>query len=414
MRNADELIAAARATGTYDSYVGDGASIPWESLIFPANYLLYTYKIYLDSNWPQAFQLHDWCYTILGALIAVTREEADNALYEIIARDSIPDARIVWAAVRLGGGRYFGMSMTGVSLTNIPLVPFNRSSNVGIKCVMKMQAATAGPGGAAGRVAGFSESVWFDSDDVASCLTALNEGGPGSRGLLRTRAILLPSGGVLKEVLLYSGGAGRGQSNAVNLPGQSGPTDLPNMALLLSTRSSTGKTRRWFLHCIPDAFVVTGEYQPTIAFRDAMQEYFQSLAYFSFRTTLSTPASATIVNIVSVPAVPPATLPTALVTVQAIGALTQGMDVNLSGLVPPVGPNVSVSGQWIASVPGANQLILNNWTQGNFQDGKIQQIASQSNAFGGINQGYSQIVRAATRKVGRPFGGFVGRASRRR
>lgn len=116
MRNAAQLRAAALATGTFANYVGDGASVPWlESgliaLAWPV--VLYTYKLYLDSRWLSAFYLHDWCYTPYGALIHCTREEADHALYEEIVGDSPIDAWVVYRAVRIGGGPWFGRSMTG-------------------------------------------------------------------------------------------------------------------------------------------------------------------------------------------------------------------------------------------------------------------------------------------------------------
>lgn len=116
MRNAAQLRAAARATGTYDDYVGDGASVPWlesgiVSLSLPV--VLYAFKWYLDHNWPEAFKLHDWCYTPYGRLIDCTREEADSALYEEISADDATSAWIVYRAVRAGGGGYFGQSLTG-------------------------------------------------------------------------------------------------------------------------------------------------------------------------------------------------------------------------------------------------------------------------------------------------------------
>lgn len=116
MRNAAELIAAATATGTFEHYQGDGASVPWQVALpysLPLGLTFWAYKAYLDLRWPDAFKLHDWCYTPFGALIAVTRDEADAALFEMIAVNSPTDAWIVWTAVRVGGAQYFGVSQTG-------------------------------------------------------------------------------------------------------------------------------------------------------------------------------------------------------------------------------------------------------------------------------------------------------------
>lgn len=120
MRNAAELIAAATATGTYAGYQGDGATVPWEiaaAFSALAGVGLYFYKQHLDASYPEAFRLHDWCYTPYGSLIEVTREEADDALREMILAaggvDSVLDAEICHLAVRTAGGPWFGQSQVG-------------------------------------------------------------------------------------------------------------------------------------------------------------------------------------------------------------------------------------------------------------------------------------------------------------
>jgi hypothetical protein len=116
MRNYDQLRAAALASGTFALYVGDGASVPWQVALpfnVPLGFTMWTYKAYLDLRWPEGFRLHDWAYTPYGQLINITREEADYALYEFIARDSGIDAWIVLTAVRAYGDPWFGHSQTG-------------------------------------------------------------------------------------------------------------------------------------------------------------------------------------------------------------------------------------------------------------------------------------------------------------
>lgn len=123
-RNAAQLIADATATGLYAGYVGDGASVPWQvalPLSLPLGATMLLYKFYLDAHWPEAFKLHDWLYTPWGSLISVTREEADDALRELIEVDSPVDAFIVWNAVRAGGFIYFGHSTTGYNGVQAPL-----------------------------------------------------------------------------------------------------------------------------------------------------------------------------------------------------------------------------------------------------------------------------------------------------
>ena len=129
-RNWQELIAAAEATGTYNQYQGDGASIPWQIGREYAKWIGHTmlaYKAHLDFEYPDAFKLHDWCYTPYGRLIGVTRSEADVALAEMIqirrgngppprntqTAESTLDSLVVGLAVRSYGGPWFGSSTTG-------------------------------------------------------------------------------------------------------------------------------------------------------------------------------------------------------------------------------------------------------------------------------------------------------------
>jgi hypothetical protein len=116
LRTPAQIRADATATGTFTDYVGDGASVPYLELGLLDSRLglsAWAYKAYLDARWPLAFKTHDWCYTPYGALINVSREEADQALYDDIVIDSPIDAWIVYRSVRIGGGPYFGVSQTG-------------------------------------------------------------------------------------------------------------------------------------------------------------------------------------------------------------------------------------------------------------------------------------------------------------
>jgi hypothetical protein len=120
MRTWQELEAAASATGTFDQYHGDGATVPYEmtaAFSALAGLALWQYKEHLDASYPAAFKLHDWCYTPYGQLIGVSREEADEALAAQILAIGGPtsslDSDICFWAVRTGGGPWFGNSQTG-------------------------------------------------------------------------------------------------------------------------------------------------------------------------------------------------------------------------------------------------------------------------------------------------------------
>lgn len=414
MRNAAELIALADATGTYADYVGDGASVPWELVSYPANFLLYTYKLYLDARWPEAFKLHDWCYTPLGALIQVTREEADHALFEMIFFGSPVDAAIVYAAVRQGGGAYFGISTTG--LTN----PLRRNmaltgkdvDSMPTKVVMIMKDNTTGVTPAQNRIAGFSESVWHSSDDIATVRRACFEGSIGPVGLVPARANILPASAAIVGLKFYKGGVGKGTTQRIAFPGNAAwPTDVPNLALQCSNRSDlTGGVRRWLVHAIPDQFIVTGEFAPNTAFQLALSVYFIALQSFGFYTRPSNQTGSHITTIVGVPPVAPATVPTGLVTTVEPHGFGVGDQVTIYSTNLTNGTKVTVTMR-VTAVPSATQFVFGTWPNGNTTGGIAGSPLKTFDSFNNATFGLGSI---STRKVGRPFDQFRGRRSKRR
>lgn len=407
-RTADELIAAATATGTYANYYGDGASVPWELVTPPANVLLFLYKRYLDSRWPQAFKLHDWCYTPLGALIAVTREEADNALFEIIARDSPSNAAIVYNAVRLGGGQYFGVSMTGFtppSTHNIAQAVF-RGDAMPTKIVIVMKVSVGGTTADA-RSAGFTESVWSSSDNLDTIKTLL----AGDRGLLPLRADMLPASAAITGVRFYKGGGGRGSTFRVRFPGGGGATDIAQMALQCNGLSSTtGQVRRWALHAIPDANVINGVFVPLGGFGDKLNAYFTELTHYGFYSKPVSEVGFHINSIVAIPPVAPATVPSALVTTIEVHNFIVGQTVTVYSTALASGAKYTVT-KLVATVAGPQQLTLPNWTAGNTTGGIIGSPLKSFDNFTREGLSYGNIT---TRKVGRPFDSYRGRRSKRR
>lgn len=167
MRTWQQLTADALATGTFESYMGDGATVPYEmtaAFSALAGLALWQYKQHLDSAYPEAFRLHDWLYTPYGKLIGATREEADAALRDQILAIGGPsaavDSRIVYLAVRTGGGPWFSNSQTGFNqgtfdrvagaIWDFPTMPF-------YKLVVGLQNNSSNP------PLGFSESWSFSA-----------------------------------------------------------------------------------------------------------------------------------------------------------------------------------------------------------------------------------------------------------
>lgn len=430
-RNAAQLRAAALATGWWDGphlvYVGDGASVPWEvGYYIPWQSLggfLYAYKVYLDARWPAAFRLHDWLYTPYGALINVTRDEADNALYEDIAPDSPIDAQTVYTACNLGGGPYFGVSTVGyvpppgtaASGPNMgEASTVIRSGPVAdFKVVMVFNQTTRGTVSqpsvgytASARQGGWSESHWV----AGVTLDQLRQIFVGPRNvalpICQARAALLPEGGVLKGIRIYEATGGRGQFFPVSFGNNPSWTcDQPQNALLLATSAAGATTvRRFDIRSMPDGQIVSGEYTPDTQFATALRLYTESLVNTSVRGRVVTApidvfnvSAAGLVTARSMPAAPPYS-PNAIVTISR----TKDSD------------GILRSGEFVIAttgVPATNAFTVRDWPYGRTEGGTIKIITSQ---FFTVSSYDTKVERTIVHKIGRPFGGYRGRRSKKR
>lgn len=411
MRTAAELRRAARATGYFDDYVGDGASVPWYIPPFPANLYLWTYKQYLDYRWPQTFVLHDWLYTPYGQLINVTREEADHVLLEEIGRDSPIDGQIVYRACRIGGAPYFGVSQTGYRVPDVPLsdlpqpAQYSRSSSVALKVIMIFEAVTGGgpTTGQRQRFAGWTESLYFPSNNVADLRTAMETSIVAGQPMLQSRAFLLPPSCSIQGYRYHEvGSAGRAQLRQIEYPGAYASTtsDIPQMAALCTgLNSASGKTRRWTIRGLPDELVENGELVSWFEGTPNWGQYKNALRAFAFRVSALTTLTG---NNIIVDA-------TGLCTLMGAVPFTNGTLLQFRGGRDPQGRPVSYDGTIVALGPGPTQMTLNNWanqigvavSQGTF--------TAKQDGFVTFDQDTITAVKSVSRKVGRPFDLFRGR-----
>jgi len=420
VRTAAELRDAAMATGLFADYVGDGATVPWQVGTPPLDYLLFAYKFYLDSRWPASFKLHDWLYTPWGGLIAVGREEADLALFEEIFRDSPVDAGIVFAAVRAFGAPYFGTSQTGYN----PRRPPESGRNIGeaprsisggspmpIKVVVLFQQTTIAGGnspiiGLSGRShqAGWSEHVWWATNEsITDLKAALITGSPGRYGLLPARSGVLNANAAIIGVRLYEGGAGRGALLPLGYPGLGGnPCDIPQMSVLCKgTAQNFAVARRWTLRGIPDGQVTLGEFDPTVNFAARLRFYFDALQNFYFRAIDASNVPVAVHDVQS----------TGLVTLMNPSPFVIGNFLTFRGMLNTVGRRVGATGFVTAIGPMANQFTIGAWLILSTSGGTA---VLRSRSLYPFFSPSTSAVRIVTRKVGRPFEQYRGRASRRR
>jgi hypothetical protein len=449
MRNAAELEAAALATGTYANYVGDGASVPWQvfsATLPPVGFTMWAYKAYLDARFPNAFKLHDWCYTPYGALINVTRQEADSGMRELIAQVSPIDAEIVYQAVTLAGDPYFGVSQTGYtgpqverpvdnivsasgrSLpaiqgalgTNAPdsfalaipaihvtssdvLLPFSEGFPMSSKIVFKFNGHTtaAPPQASIGYVGaehsfGFSEHTWLNTDDLVAIKSYCQiQYGP-------TRTALLPSNITLIGATVYLSGTGRGIDIPLGFQGQTGTQDQVNVGILCESRNpSAVNQRRWWVHALPDEMLTNGEFRPTVAQALSVSLYFAAMGvgYWLGQSRSNVQEIVTISN-------------TGLVSLAVNHPYAVGQFLKINRTVNASGKQFGGTFQVATVGPLATQFTLASWNGGDCLGGTIFQESFSLKSFAEGDGPY--VVRAGTKRVGRPFDLYRGRQSVKR
>jgi hypothetical protein len=255
-------------------------------------------------------------------------------------------------------------------------------------------------------IAGWTESVIWPSDDVAGLLTALRTGVNQQLGLLAARAAFLPQGADIVGVRLYQGGAGRGQSYAFGFPGATGnPEDIPQMALLMKGGPQTvAVTRRWTVRGFPDNLISLGEFLPTSLYANAIQAYFGALGNFGFYAFDPTVAKFNVLNVTTA----------GVVTINgAFPPFANNAVVTLNQTVDSGGVRRSYTGAVSALDPTNNKLTLANpaWPWGTTTGGKIAAKVKAVFLFSPQN---CAVVRAVTRRVGRPFEQYRGRRSKKR
>lgn len=436
VRTWQELSDLAQATGTYAGYVGDGASIPWQTVGWvapPLGFSMLAYKEWLDSRYPAAFKLHDWIYTPYGGLITATQVEADQALRQQILDiggiTSIVDANLVYAAVAAFGSYFFGTSGVGFDPAlynqalidrspikvgpNMPSTGGKAGISMPVKVVMIFQQTTL-PGysiaslGLAGRahIGGWSESIWYAGSDLTALWNQLTVGPSGgvNWGLLQVRADLMTDNATIVGVRLYSGGSGKGNFRAIAYRGlyPSSVAEIPQMAVLgyLGVTGST-RAKRLTIRGIPDEMAKGGEFTPTSDYATRLSNYGAALGGFASFTKDDNAGLA-------------------ILTISAAGV------VQLNGVPPTWGVGIGVQIRSALNASGirvggkfactavntpSNQFTIAGWVEGACTGGNALVPVSSIKGIVGNSLTISRLVQ---RKVGRPFEQYRGRRSKRR
>lgn len=244
------------------------------------------------------------------------------------------------------------------------------------------------------RTGGWSESVYENRDNPAR---------DQFEELCKRRARLLPLGAAIigqrYEGIVDARGSTTGGKIFVGASGLE--SDVPQMALLCRVPSlNSANISKLTLRGIPDVRVREGEYNPSIQFDRDLTNYFSWLSGYRFKAR----------NLTSI-------------TID-IGGIDSGGLVTLAGNNPGFLVNNRVrvlrtmnnddrqlGGAFRVTGVTSTTVQLANWANGECLGGRLRLEETIYADFDGAN---GSILRAVVRKVGRPFGGYVGRSSKRR
>jgi len=277
---------------------------------------------------------------------------------------------------------------------------------VAFKATILFNAGTVDSDGNAARSAGFSESVYDNtSPNVDAVKSKLNQ-------LCIARAALMPANvRIIGQRIQQVDPKGASISfDSVYIGSSTAQNDLPQAALQWTVRgSATPNQRALILRGMPDARIVTGEYNPTAAFNAALNAYFTRL-----------------LNDWQFKAIDRTVLPVKIATITALGVMTTQtnhglangdavniMSSNSTGDVPPTKYSYSAVAYEVTAKTA--QLVLPGRTDQIFASagGRVRKAGVIYPSFA-IRADEITTPTAITRKAGSPFKKFVGRRTVRR
>jgi len=238
---------------------------------------------------------------------------------------------------------------------------------------------------------GFSEALWRTSGTDAQTTDWIRT------QLAPARAFLLPSNVTLTDALLYTTGGGRGVPVPLGFVGSQPRSDQVNVAALCSTRHPTAPAqRRWWVHCLPDLWVIDGELHLTNVQATIFGGYLARMNESSWlgliQNNLQTIISVSAAGLVSLPGPHVFTAGQLLRVTRTLNAAKRR-----------VGGNYFVS----SIGPGLNNLTLTNWNLGETTSGSLFRPTYDFYSMGGGSG--THVERAGTKRVGRPFDLYRGR-----
>lgn len=242
---------------------------------------------------------------------------------------------------------------------------------------------------------GFSEGYITSTSSFDSEVSFLRN------NLAVKRAAILPPSTRIIGARFYQPGGGRAVPVALSLPGTSNITGLANKAVLCtSNNSSAAVPRKWWVHNMPDAQVVGGEFRPSNFFASRFTAYLDAMGEASWMGLVRT----SNINVVTISAA-------GLVTCSGAHAFAVGQFVTLSKTLRSDGTKFGGLFRVSTVGPLSSQLTLLDWEEGDCTKGNMYLKNMTPYVIGA--SGRPLVNRAGTRRVGRPFDLYRGRSSRR-
>jgi hypothetical protein len=267
------------------------------------------------------------------------------------------------------------------------------------KLQMIFRGATGTSSTSAGkRGASWSEEVVWDNIDATTRASFTR--------LCRARAPLLGTGwSIVGQRFQQIDPQGRAQTVAANFPGGQvltlSATGQPTDAIKFSVRGTgVNNVSRRKLACIPDGQISDGEFNPEPTYLISLRNYLAELNGWKFRGADLTVPKQQVKTISAL----------GIVETNTDLAVVTGDRVRLYGVHLEDG--TFHSGTYIvASATSVRIFTLRNWTRGVAEQGQARKYVPIYPIIGGAT---TATFEACIRKVGRPSGGFRGRASKRR
>ena len=254
--------------------------------------------------------------------------------------------------------------------------------------------------GAAARVAGWSESWYFEGDLTSALEATVNKG-----GLCSVRAQLLPASAAIvgqRYQQVDPAPVGNSITRSKVFPGLSTlPTDVPQMALLISVPGVGVKNvKHYEMRGVPDSMVTTGEFSPSGPYEKALKNFFNALGAWKFKGQDFSQPLHIIQNINTAGEITTVTQPAwGNPSVARLTRMKTSVGLSLPGETRNIIGIIKVP-------PGAQGLIIDWPTDQVVKSGFARKVVA---IYPTVSINDVEVERVVVRKVGRPFDLYRGR-----